>query len=213
MEGVSPSNFLFSRSLGYTFSVILVDPRSPDTWVEKALQFIENNLENSGVEEVLPKLRQLSASGRIRVRDIGPNKLGGYNRLTGRITLNSSKFGFLRRDFRRLLEGLEASDASEERLRLVREQHALAVLELSGVLIHEGQHALRFLWNRAADETSAFRTEQRWYYHLHTLESPLRNAIESLARDAEYDASNSPSYLGVRVNAPCLIEVRAERHG
>jgi hypothetical protein len=65
---------------------------------------------------------------------------------------------------------------------------------------------LRFLWNRAADETSAFQTEQRWYYHLHTLESPLRKAVESLARDAEYDASTSPSYLGIRVDAPSLIQ-------
>ena len=187
--------------------MILVDPCSPDTWVEKALQFIEMNLDDSGVG-VLPKLRQLNDSGRIVVRDLGAHKLGGYNRLTGRITLNSSKFGFLKRDFRRQLESLEASDASEERLRVVREQHALAVLELSGVLVHEGQHALRFLWNRAADETSAFRTEQRWYYHLHPLESPFRKAIESLARDAEYDATTSPSYLGMTVDAPCLIEVR-----
>lgn len=169
------------------------------------MDFIEKNVHDSGVEEVLPKLRQLQVRQKIVVGDLGPHKLGGYNRLTGRITLNSSKFGFLKRDFRRQLESLEAAGAPERRTRVVREQHALAVLELSGVLIHEGRHALRFFWNRAADETSAFRAEQLWYYHLHTLESPHREAIEALARDAEYDASTSPSYLGIKVDAPCLI--------
>lgn len=176
--------------------------------MEKALGFIEMNLQDSGVEEVLPKLRQMNSVGKIAIRDLGPHKLGGFNRLTGKITLNSAKFGFLKRDFRRQLESLETVPA--ERSRVVREQHARAIIELSGVLVHEGQHALRFLWNRAADETSAFRREQQWYYHLHTLESPHREAIESLARDAEYDASNSSSYLGIKVDAPCLIRGAAE---
>lgn len=184
----------------------VVDPKSSAGWIEKALEFIAANCRGSGLPSGLEaRLRQLHSRGKIVVREMGIGRVGGYNRLTGKITLNSNKFCFLKRDFKRQLEALECDGARPERLLQIQGQHTRAVLELSGVLVHEAQHSLRFVWSRAADETLAFRAEQQWYYHLHTLDSSHREAIEALARDAEYDSSSSPAYAGLQIDAPCLI--------
>jgi hypothetical protein len=105
--------------------------------------------------------------------------------------------GFLKRDFQKQLVSLD-SDARKQH---IRDQHARAVLELSGVLVHEGAHALRLAWRLKTDETIAVTNEQRWYAHLYSLTSEYKSTLEKLAHNAEYDAAESPVYrsLGLRV--------------
>jgi hypothetical protein len=180
----------------------LIDPLTANSqnWVESTLRFIEMNHQDSNLKpELLRKLEQLHQSHKIMVKECGSKRTGGYNRLLGTITLNSDRLGFLKRDFGRQLRGMEA--AEDARKQHVCDQHTRAILELSGVLVHEGAHALHRAWRAKIDETIAFTCEQEWYAHLHNLESTFKEVLQRLAHDAEYDAFHSPAYkrLGLTV--------------
>jgi len=155
---------------------------------------MENNFPTSGLDwGILETLQTLHRKGRLKVKDLGPETLGGYNRLNGKLTLNSSKFGFLRRDFVRQMNQLE-SDPDSRRKELVQDQYCRAVIELSGVLMHEGQHAHEWQWSKSEDEKAAFTVEQSWYDHLYTLDSPQKNFIRELSKDSRYDSKNARAY-------------------
>ena len=186
----------------------LVDPdlSHPQNWVNLTLRFIDLNSQGAELRPgLLEKLKSLHRSRKIVIGDFGSGskRTGGFHRLTGKIMLNSDRLGFLKRDFSKQLKGLERGDAG--RIQHIRDQHARATLELSGILVHEGTHALRLAWRREVDETIAFTCEQQWYAHLHGMESDFKRTIQKLAQDAEYDASHSPEYRGLGLSVASQI--------
>lgn len=154
---------------------------------------------------ILEKLEFLLRKGRIVVKHSKSSYTATYNHILRRLTLYSANLGFLRRDFHKQLTLLVQSEAPPERIRCVEADHARCLLALSGILIHEGQHALRFVWSRKADEVAAFSAEQIWYGHLYSLESEYKEAIASLATTAEYDARTFRGYQGLGLDVPSLI--------
>jgi hypothetical protein len=192
--------------------LILTDPNMahPQNWVELTLQFIERNSQGAELQPgLVEKLRQMHQSHKIVTGEFGPKRIGGFNRLIGKITLNSDRLGFLRRDFGKQLRGLEETE--DARIQQIRDQHARDTLELSGVLIHEGAHALKLAWRRKADETVAFTCEQQWYAHLHRLSSDFKPEIQKLAQDAQYDASHSPEYRRLGLSVASRISERNKK--
>lgn len=179
-------------------------PQNRD-WIAKTLAFVEANYEGSGLAEaILEKLWVLHIDDRITLKDLGPESWSGYNHLTRRLTLNTSVLGFLQRDFARQLEVIGARN-EPNRLALLRRQHQECLIELSGLLVHEGQHASKYYWSRAKDETMAFRAEQRWYAHLYSLESEHTAFLIQLAESTEGDSQNARAYRRLRIDAPALI--------
>lgn len=186
----------------------LVAPESsdPSNWISKCLEFIESNYQGCGLHPgLLEKLKALNAKGKISLKALGPKRLGSYNRLTDRMVVNSGKFLFLCHDFRKQIEVLNKT-GDLRRVEQAREQHARAILELSGVLIHEGAHAFNRIWNPEADENSAFTTEQTWYRHLHNLDSKYGEHVASLSRDAEEDGKTSLIYKKMKLDARSQIQ-------
>lgn len=155
-------------------------------------------------EAILEKLWVLYIEDRITLKDLGPESWSGFNHLTRRLTLNTAALGFLRRDFGRQLEVIGARN-EPNRLALLNRQHQECLIKLSGLLVHEGQHACKYYWSRAKDETVAFRAEQRWYAHLYSLESQHGAFLIQLAESTESDSQNARAYRRLRIDAPALI--------
>lgn len=185
----------------------LLLPSARGQWVELVLSFLEMNRQNSGLPESLfNKLQALHTSERIVFRNLKNGWLGGYNHLTGKLTLNSLLCPHLQYDYPRRIEAVERTEP-ETSLKLKR-LFAHGLIDWSGIFVHEGRHALKFHWSRRKDETVAFGTEQAWYAHLHSLESPYREYIYQVAKQTESDSSTSPVYRKLRLQVPCLIRPR-----
>ena len=137
--------------------------------------------------------------------------LASYNGLTKTITLNSRRLPFLDFDYHSRIENLAASTEMRLKLETLRFRQ---LIQISGLLAHEGQHALqpiRSWWSprkaRALDEQQALETEQLWYRLLYERVAPnYHDEIYDLSKSAERDAQTAQVYSQLRLSAPCLIK-------
>lgn len=181
--------------------------------VANALELIEDLLPDSGIDKGVGELLSLLKSkNRIRP-STRPSQLAGYNGLTGIIFLNPETLGFLKHDFGLQRERLDET-ANPERYQQVEDAEMRALFELSGILIHEGQHAyapirsvLQPLKAKARDEHQAFASEQLWYKRLLSeFGERYAEPIKQLARSAQEDARTAVRYKRLSLVAPSLIE-------
>ena len=180
------------------------DPQNRD-WIAKTMGFMEANFHGSGLGvATLEKLWVLHIDDRILFKNLGPVGWSGYNHLTRRLTINADALGFVQRDFARQIEVMQTRN-EPNRVALLRRMHQECLIELSGLLVHEGQHAIKYYWSRAKDETMAFRAEQRWYAHLYSLKSEHTAFLIQLAKSTEDDSQNALAYRRLCIDAPALI--------
>lgn len=167
---------------------------------------MEMNRRNSGLpEHLFDNLQSLNTRKRLNFRELKSGWLGGYNHLTRRLTLNSLLCPHLQYDYPRRIAAAEGS--SPESLSKLKRLLAQGLIEWSGILVHEGWHAIKFYWSRRRDETAAFEAEQTWYAHLYKLESPYRDYVYQVAKRTEIDSSTSPAYRNLNLKVPCLIKL------
>jgi hypothetical protein len=167
--------------------VTFIDPSGRNTVTQNAnialaLSFIQQNLAGSGISSgILNQLQTLFNNGQIVVQDLG-NLAGGWN--GKQLILNITKLGFLNRTY---------CSASLNDMQKQLEM----LLQLSGFLIHEGEHAYNPQSGWQQDELNAFQIEQLWYYHLYQTNQGnawAQGQLRGLASDAQYDAATASSY-------------------
>ena len=191
---------------------VLHEWRSKMEQLKQAMILIEQLLPSSAIDPgVLKTLLRFYSQGRIKVRFYNGDK-AQFNGLTKQITLNSKMMNFLRFDFAKRCEQLKAK-GEVEMLQKLEDVKMITLFELTGVLIHEGQHAFRPIRSlffprkaQAADEGQAFASEQLWYQCLDKeFGQRYGKELRILAKQAEEDAKTALTYAGLNLSARSLL--------
>lgn len=176
-----------------------IETATDQNWLESTLEFIEKNYPLEWDRALLRKLRDLQAQGRIVIVDSSSDRKAWCNLLTNKISLNATVLGFLKRDFAKQVDVLKKTEAEAERTEHIASQYSRALMELSGVLLHESSHVTLKLWNRKKDERAAFCAEIDWYNHLARIAPEFRDFLRNHVGTALDDAANAVEYKNLRL--------------
>ena len=181
--------------------------------LECSLRLIQKESPLSGIDPgVAQTLREFHDSDRIYFTP-SLKGLARYNGLLGVIQLNPNSLHFLNHDFEHQKRTLGTVCCSRL-MGGIEDLHMHALFQLSGILIHEGQHAFRPIRSllspkraMAEDEQAAFEAEQLWYRHLsRVFDSRYLPELARLGQAAEYDAASAQDYLRLNIVAPTQLE-------